>query len=103
MRGYGIIDGREASLICEEINSLIKEKNIKKRVVFNLKELSLNDSSFDIFIDSLSKLEIERIALVLEETISKFKFTLWKRRYKNFIQIEQFSKLEEAQKWLVKE
>lgn len=102
LRCADIIDGKEAKEICLELVSLFKGKDSSKLIV-DAKGLNLDDSKVDIFITYLSKIDIEKIALVLSELVPAFKFKLWRRKYKNYVEIEQFLTLKEAQKYLAKE
>ncbi|MCK8817930.1 hypothetical protein MWH28_11230 [Natroniella sulfidigena] len=100
IEGGEIINGSEAKDICAKVEKLLERRADKQKLLLDLREVDLEESQFDTFIQYLTKIEVEKIALVLEELISKFKFKLWSRRYRHYVQLEQFDNLEEAKKWL---
>ncbi|WP_027338947.1 hypothetical protein [Halonatronum saccharophilum] len=100
--GSDIIDCEEGKAICRKVGELIELNSHKERILLDLRRVNLEDSDFDIFIKTMSKINLSKVALVLPELISKFKFRLWKRRYDDCIEIEQFITIEEGKKWLVR-
>ncbi|PRX35572.1 hypothetical protein BX659_10163 [Orenia metallireducens] len=100
--GNDIIDEVESKAICRKINELLEFEVGNNSLLLDVRGVNLNDSQFDIFIQYLSKIKVKRISIVLPELVNKFKFRLWKRKYKNYAEIEQFMTLEEAQNWLKK-
>ncbi len=101
--GSDIIDEVEANAICRKVEKLLDLEGQPKRLLLDVRKLNLEDSSFDIFVQYLSKIEVKRVSLILDALIHKLKFKLWKRKYKDFFSIEQFLTIEEGSKWLVKE
>ena len=97
--GSNIIKNDEAKLICEEL--IIKLANSHSgNLILDVQSLDLDQSKFDIFINYLAKLNLNRVALVLPELISSLKFKLWKRKYNNYLKLMQFKNLNEAKKWI---
>ncbi|OCL25498.1 hypothetical protein U472_14235 [Orenia metallireducens] len=100
--GNDIIDEAESNAICRKIKELLEFKAGNNKLLLDVRDVNLDDSQFDIFIQYLSKASINRISIVLPELINKLKFRLWRRKYKNYAEIEQFMTIEEAQNWLKK-
>ncbi|GAB6099336.1 hypothetical protein JCM16358_12150 [Halanaerocella petrolearia] len=98
IRGSDIINEVESKELCKEIIKVVNSNS--KNLLFDVRQVNLADSNFDICVQYLSKLEVDKIALVLEDLISGFKFKLWKRRYQNYVTIKQFNILYKAQEWL---
>ena len=103
IKGSGIIDKGEAQAICRKITELLEIREDSNKVLLDLKKIDLKESQFDIFIQHLSKMNIDKLAIVLSGLINKFKFRLWSRRYKGYLKIEQFITTEQAKRWLNKE
>ena len=97
--GSNIIKNDEAKSICEEVTFKMANNQVKN-LILDLQSLNLAQSKFDIFINYLSKLDLNRIALVLEDLISSLKFKLWKRKYNNYIELAQFNNLAVAKNWI---
>ena len=97
--GSNIIMNDEAKLICEKLIIELENTDLKK-LILDIENLNLKQSKFDIFINYLSKLDLERVALVMSDLISKLKFKLWKRKYNKYINLAQFNNLLEAKNWL---
>ena len=102
IRGSDIIDEVEATKLCDQVVDLLADSEANK-LLLDVTKVDLEKSNFDVFIQALSKLELDKIALVLEELISQFKFNLWRRKYRKYVTIEQFSLLTSAQEWLGEE
>lgn len=100
--GNDIINETESKAICRKIKELLEFKTGANKLLLDVRGVNLDASQFDIFIQYLSKVKVTRISIVLPELINKFKFKLWRRKYKNYAEIEQFMTLEEAQNWLKK-
>ncbi|MCK8828335.1 STAS/SEC14 domain-containing protein [Natroniella acetigena] len=100
IKGGEIINGGEAKDICNKVEELLQRRENKQRLLLDLRKVDLEESQFDVFIQYLTEIEVEKIALVLDKLITKFKFKLWSRRYRDYVQLEQFDNLEEAKKWL---
>ncbi|MGM0502940.1 MAG: hypothetical protein ACQERJ_10470 [Bacillota bacterium] len=99
--GSNIIKDNEAKLICEEIMIKVAKQNHINALLLDLRELDLEQSKFDIFINYLSKLDLKKVAVILPQLISTLKFKLWKRKYKNNLQLAQFNNLRNAENWLL--
>ena len=97
--GSGIINGEEALAICEKIKGLLSSSNTQN-ILVDTRRVNLEKSKFDIFINYLSRVKVKKIALVLEELINRFKFSLWSRKYRPQIEIKQFNNLQGAKNWL---
>lgn len=100
--GNDIIDEVEGKAICRKIKELLELRKGNSRLLLDLRSVNLEESQFDIFIQTLSKIKIDKISLILPELINKIKFRLWRRKYKDYTEIEQFVTVEEAQSWLKK-
>ncbi len=101
--GTDIVDEFEAHAICHKLKELLEIREEKYRLLVDIRNMNLKKSKLDIFIQYLSKVEVDRIALVMKELISKIKFYLWKRRYKKYVDIRQFDDEVNAHKWLKEE
>ncbi|MGM0369463.1 MAG: hypothetical protein ACQEP9_03515 [Bacillota bacterium] len=99
--GSNIIKDSEAKSICKEVVVKLEQNGKITDLILDLRKVDLEESKFDIFINYLSKIELERVALIVPELISSLKFKLWKRKYKKFIQLAQFNNLSSAKRWLV--
>ena len=99
--GNNIIKANEAKSICEELMIKLANNYQVDSLILDFRKLNLADSKFDIFINYLSKVELEKVALVLPELISTLKFKLWKRKYNNYIQLAQFNNLVDAKSWVI--
>ena len=97
--GSNIIKNDEAKSICEEVAVKMADQRIED-IILDLRLLNLGQSKFDIFINYLSKLDLNRVAIVLEGLISSLKFKLWKRKYNNYIELAQFNNLATAKNWI---
>lgn len=97
--GSDIINGEEALAICEKIKGLLSSSNTQN-ILVDTRRVNLEKSKFDIFINYLSRAKVKKIALVLEELINRFKFSLWSRKYRPQIEIKQFNSLQGAKNWL---
>ena len=98
--GSNIIKDSEAKTICKEIVIKLEENQKNEDLILDLRKVDLEKSKFDIFINYLSKLDLERVALVMSDLIAKLKFKLWKRKYNKYIKLAQFNNLLEAKNWL---
>ncbi|TDX43618.1 hypothetical protein [Orenia marismortui] len=101
--GSDIIDEIEARAICRKLKDLLALRADSNKLMLDVREVNLEDSKFDIFIQSLSKFNIDKISIILPELINKIKFRLWRRKYSQYVSIEQFLTFEEGKKWLKKE
>ncbi|AGB40361.1 hypothetical protein Halha_0359 [Halobacteroides halobius DSM 5150] len=100
IKGNNIIDEREAQNLCNKVVEILTEQSRIDGLLLNLKQVNLAESNFDIFIQSLTKLDLKRIALILNDPVSSFKFRLWRRRYKKYALLKQFTTLESAKEWI---
>ena len=97
--GKEVIGQREALEICNKVDR-VTGKGVRK-ILVDVREVDLNASKFDILINHIASLQVDKIALVLDGLISKFKFGLWSRKYKPEIKIRQFEEFESAEGWLI--
>ncbi|WP_408955037.1 STAS/SEC14 domain-containing protein [Natroniella sp. ANB-PHB2] len=100
IKGGEIINEGEAKDICNQVEELLERRKNKQKLLLDLRKVDLRESQFDIFIQYLTEIEVEKIALVLDKLFSDFKFKLWSRGYQDYVQLKQFNDLEEAKKWL---
>lgn len=94
-----IIEEKEAVEICERIYKLLEERNFK-HLILDARKLDLKNSCLDVFINYLTNIKFKKVALILENLLSKFKFNLWSRKYRPQINIQQFKTKEQAENWL---
>ena len=97
--GSNIIKNDEAKLICEELMIELANGHITN-LILDVQSLDLDKSKFDIFINYLSRMNLNCVALVLPKLISSLKFKLWKRKYNNYLELKQFNNLNEAKQWI---
>ncbi len=96
--GSDIINGDEALAICKKAEQLLAN-NTTTNILVDTRTVNLEKSKFDIFINYLSRIQVKKIALVLDQLVNKFKFSLWRRKYQPQIKIEQFTNANEAEDW----
>jgi hypothetical protein len=100
IKGSDIIDVEETTDICDQVTEMLAEAGGVYNLLVDVRDVKLKESKFDAFINYLTKVKLNKIALVLSDLISGFKFKFWRRKYQGQVKIEQFDKLDKAQAWL---
>ena len=94
-----LITEKEALEICQQVKEELTEPEVNDLIV-DVRGTDLEASCFDVFVNYLSKMPVKRIALVLDNLLSKLKFSFWSRKYRPQINIGQFESQQQAKDWL---